>query len=73
MLAAAGSSESFGELRSIVVGPEMHKEHSRLLVEQVAANGGNLYPARRLRMSALTSSPVTTKAPVTAAFPSPVG
>jgi len=41
-----GNLESLSELRSIVVGPEMHEQQSRLLVEHVAMNGGNLDPVR---------------------------
>ena len=67
-------AQALRELHRVVVGPEMHEEQARLLVQHVAVQGGDLDAvARSARMTGFTSSAVSTKSPVIAALPPPVG
>ena len=67
-------AQPLGELDGVVIGPEMHEEQPRLLVQHVAVVGGYVDAvARNALITGFTSSPVRTKSPVIAALPPPVG
>lgn len=65
---AQGSFEPICQFNSVVVGPEMHEEQPQLLLEHVAVPF-----SLRVVIIGFSSSAVTTKSPVIAAFPLPVG
>jgi hypothetical protein len=67
--------ESSGHLGRIVIGPEMHEEQPRLLRQHVAVKRRYLNPviARSAFMAGFASFPKSTKSPVIAVLPPPVG
>ena len=66
-------SDGLGKLDGVIVGPEMHEEHSRLLQQHMTVERGHLDAFARSALSiGFTSSPVITKSPVIAALPPPV-
>ena len=68
-------AQPLGELHRVVIGPEVHEDQPRLLGR--ACGCGPPSPrcrsARSALITGLTSSPVSTKSPVMAALPPPVG
>src|SRR5262249_45347878 len=68
------SAQSLGKLDRVVIGPEVQEEQPRLLVEHGLWTAGTSMPFERSALiTGLTSSPVSTKSPVMAALPPPVG
>ena len=67
-------AQATGELDRVIVGPEVHEDQPRLLGQHVAVIAVTSMPvACSALMTGLTSVPISTKSPVIAALPPPVG